>query len=67
MGAEITGSFRKRINQSKRIIRTLKSRLDAYSVKRYKEKKQESNRDIDPIRTFMEATFQEVVVKRRRA
>lgn len=36
-GKEITGSFRKRIDQSKRIIRRSKGRRDEFSVEQFRE------------------------------
>lgn len=42
-GKEITGNFKGRINQSKRVLKTLKGRRDSYSLNLYQEEKKKLN------------------------
>lgn len=54
-GNEINGSFGKRIARSKKIIRTLKGRRDAYSVNRYKKE----NKNLTEILTQQEVFWKQ--------
>lgn len=66
-GQEVTGSFKTRINQIKKIIKQLNGRRDDNSIKGNKGRKKESLRDICAARNLLEAVIKTTVVTRRRS